>query len=198
MSTGILEATVAGYASQYRTDDASITSPSLKKDLQPEISPRVLAQLTANYSGRKLGYILGILNGSELQVIHDDERLEPRDYLILARIKRMSPEKLDSYHYFEAKPEYARDAMDFRLHWILRERNFIRSRLIDQLGKEPSEAEIEDKLADEISDPGKSHSKMGRAHYALRHPDRVVDLHKFPNKISLPAQDNMPAIAGSA
>ncbi len=101
-----------------------------------------------------------------------DEQITLRDYVNLARLRRMSPEELISYtNDYDKKPEHTGAVRDFTKKWTQLEKDLLAWNMGMELNREPTEEEVEAKLADEILRTGGSHSKRCRAFCYLAHPE---------------------------
>lgn len=133
----------------------------------------IFGELNQYYRGRKLGYLLAVFDVPKLKVIYSDPLHEARDWLLYAKIERMSIEKLEKAGAYDYKPEFKHDFYSRNENWLAMEQAFARENLKRELGREPSETEVTNKFADEILAAGKSHSRRFRAFYAMKFRDRV-------------------------
>jgi hypothetical protein len=133
----------------------------------------VLKELGTRYSLVCIDCICISLASDELRVIHSQQDDRLRNYCALARMRAMSDEELSELDHYRAKPEFENEFRSMNLAWLRTERGFLILNLEKELGRPPRSSEVEDRLADELLKPGRSHSRRFRVYFALTHPNEV-------------------------
>lgn len=117
-------------------------------------------------------YISRFLTKNELTVAMKTPKITPKEYVYVARIRNMDPAELLSYSTdYEPKEEHKKDIHEITKEWTQMERNLLAWNLGVEYGRPPTDAEIDNALAEEILKKGGSHSKKCRAFTVLAHPE---------------------------
>jgi hypothetical protein len=116
-------------------------------------------ELQRHFSRLRVAYIASVLSAEELRIIGD-----LRDALIIARINRMPPRRLERFdRYVPADPAHQRAYAEAQVQWLHGEHYLLGTRL----GRSPTHAEL---LADFVAH---RNGQRFRAYYVLKHPERM-------------------------
>ena len=118
----------------------------------------LLHELQRHFSPRRLAYVARVLSVEELRIIGDLQ-----DALILARIKRMAPQRLARFDRLVPRADNHRAYVAAQMEWLKGEHYLLGTRL----GRSPTHSEL---LADFMAH---RNGQRFRAYYALKHPRRM-------------------------
>jgi hypothetical protein len=136
------------------------SEPRQAGEQQPGALPAaLLCELSMYFSPMRLRYISEVLSPDELRVIRDI-----RDALIIARIKRMSEDRLRRFDRYRPAGKHEHTIYEqAQLQWLYDEQYLLGLRL----GRSPSHHEL-------LADFAKHQNGLRfRAYYALKHPGRM-------------------------
>lgn len=124
--------------------------------------PRHYSSLSKIFTPMRLRYVASVLTDEEIDLIRD-----PTDALIMARIKRMTPEELRRFDRYAPKDENAQKLFNnVQVSWIKDEEWVVGSRI----GHKPSQKEL---FADFMK---YNNGVRYRAYFTMKHPELVVGL----------------------
>jgi len=84
----------------------------------------------------------------------------------------MSPNEMQTYTTdYDPRPEHAKDIRTCSANWTSLEQSLLAWNMGIELGRAPTEKEVNIRLVNEILSTGNSHSKRCRAFCYLAHPD---------------------------
>ncbi len=125
-----------------------------------ELIPNSFGDLKRDFSNRKLHYIASVLNDDEIKVLSDN-----RDALIIARIKRMSKDKLKKFDSYVPKNEEEMRLYELvQVGWLRTEEWLVGTRL----RRRPTQKEL---FADFLNN---NNGLRFRAYYTMKYPERMT------------------------
>jgi hypothetical protein len=123
------------------------------------LSPCLLGELRARFTPRQVHYVASVLTADELAVIAD-----LADALLIARIKRMSGERLRKFdQLIPADDTQVRFYQSLQLRWMRDQEYFLTTRL----GRAPTAREMF------VEFMNHHNGQRFRAYFALKYPDRM-------------------------
>jgi hypothetical protein len=145
-------------AEDLRMSIAKVSTRAASCDGETELPGDLREGLLRHFSQRRMRYVARVLSTAELQVT------DLRDALTIARIKRMSPQRLKRFDEFvPVSAEQHRNYQLAQMEWIRGEHHLLSARL----GRNPTHAELSADFS------ANRNGLRFRAFYVMKHPERM-------------------------